>query len=64
MLSHLRRGVVDFLKDEDGPTAVEYAIMLLLVIIVCIASIANLGTNTSNQFSNVALNAAAAGKGS
>jgi pilus assembly protein Flp/PilA len=49
-----------FLKREDGPTAVEYAVMLALIIVVCIAAISTLGSNASNTFSNVSLNAAAA----
>ena len=53
--------VVNFLNDEDGPTAVEYAVMLALIIVVCIAAIGTLGTNANTVFSNVALNAAAAG---
>jgi pilus assembly protein Flp/PilA len=48
-----------FLKQEDGPTAVEYAVMLALIIVVCIASITMLGTNARAVFSNVALNTAA-----
>jgi pilus assembly protein Flp/PilA len=47
-----------FLKDEDGPTAVEYAVMLALIIVVCIAAIGTLGSNAKNTFSNVALNTA------
>jgi pilus assembly protein Flp/PilA len=50
---------VTFLKDEDGPTAVEYAVMLALIIVVCIAAIATLGSNANQVFSNVALNTAA-----
>ncbi|HEY7308634.1 MAG TPA: Flp family type IVb pilin [Gemmataceae bacterium] len=50
-----------FLRDEDGPTAVEYAVMLALIIVVCIAAITTLGSNANGTFSNVALNAAAAG---
>jgi len=53
-----------FLKEEDGPTAVEYAVMLALILVVCITAITALGTGANNTFSNVALNAAAAGKGS
>jgi pilus assembly protein Flp/PilA len=49
-----------FLRDEDGPTAVEYAVMLALIIVVCIVAITNLGTAANNTFSNVALNTAAA----
>ncbi len=45
--------VVNFLKDESGPTAVEYAVMLALIIVVCIAAITALGTNANNTFSYV-----------
>ena len=48
-----------FLTAEDGPTAVEYAVMLALIIVVCIGAITTLGGNSSKTFSNVALNAAA-----
>ncbi len=51
--------VRNFLAKEDGPTAVEYAVMLALIIVVCIAAIGALGSNSSNTFSNVSLNAAA-----
>jgi pilus assembly protein Flp/PilA len=51
--------VRDFLAREDGPTAVEYAVMLALIIVVCIAAIGAMGTSASNTFSNVSLNAAA-----
>jgi pilus assembly protein Flp/PilA len=47
-----------FLAAEDGPTAVEYAVMLALIIVVCITAITALGTNANAVFSNVALNAA------
>src|SRR5205085_11048249 len=50
-----------FLLKEDGPTAVEYAVMLALIIVVCIAAIGTLGSNASNTFSNVAQKAAPAG---
>jgi pilus assembly protein Flp/PilA len=53
-----------FLREEDGPTAVEYAVMLALIIVVCITAITALGTNANNTFANVALNAAAGNKGS
>ncbi|OWK38889.1 Flp family type IVb pilin [Fimbriiglobus ruber] len=46
-------GVVEFLKKEDGPTAVEYAVMLAMIIVVCIAAISVLGTNTNSTFSAV-----------
>ena len=52
---------VDFLKREDGPTAVEYAVMLALIIVVCIAAITTLGSNANSTFSSVATKAAPAG---
>ena len=57
-------GVKQFLRDEDGPTAVEYAVMLALIIVVCITAITTLGSNANNTFSNVALNSAVGAKGS
>ena len=44
---------VNFVKDEDGPTAVEYAVMLALIIVVCITAITTLGSNANNTFSYV-----------
>ena len=44
---------VDFLRNEDGPTAVEYAVMLALIIVVCIAAITTLGSNANATFSEV-----------
>jgi pilus assembly protein Flp/PilA len=48
------RELISFLKDESGPTAVEYAVMLALIIVVCITAITTLGTTTNNTFSYVA----------
>ena len=42
-----------FLTSEDGPTAVEYAVMLALIVVVCIAAISTLGSNASNTFTYV-----------
>ena len=53
MLSRIKNAVVDFCKREDGPTAVEYAVMLALIIVVCIAAITTLGKNANNTFVNV-----------
>ena len=61
MFSLIASSTVDFLKREDGPTAVEYAVMLALIIVVCITAITTLGSNSNKTFSNVALNTAAAG---
>ena len=57
----LAQRVLNFLKREDGPTAVEYAVMLALIIVVCIAAITTLGSNANNTFSNVAAHATPAG---
>jgi pilus assembly protein Flp/PilA len=54
MLQRLQQSVVRFLKAEDGPTAVEYAVMLALIIVVCITAITTLGSNSNNTFSYVA----------
>jgi pilus assembly protein Flp/PilA len=43
-----------FLVSEEGPTAVEYAVMLALIVIVCLASIKLIGTNANTTFGNVA----------
>jgi pilus assembly protein Flp/PilA len=43
-----------FLKSDDGPTAVEYAVMLALIIVVCLVAITAVGTQASTTFSNVA----------
>ena len=48
--------VKSFLKKEDGPTAVEYAVMLALIIVVCITAITALGSNANKTFSNVSNN--------
>ena len=49
----LVKNAVEFLKQEDGPTAVEYAVMLALIIVVCIAAITAIGTNANSTFSTV-----------
>jgi pilus assembly protein Flp/PilA len=45
--------VQQFLVSEDGPTAVEYAVMLALIVIVCLTAIRSVGTNASATFDNV-----------
>ena len=54
MLNRFRTALVSFLKKEDGPTAVEYAVMLALIIVVCITAIATIGTNANFTFGLVA----------
>lgn len=43
-----------FLVTEDGPTAVEYAVMLALIVIVCLTAIQAIGTNANSTFNAVA----------
>jgi pilus assembly protein Flp/PilA len=43
-----------FLAAEDGPTAVEYAVMLSLIVVVCLTAIQSIGTNANTTFSSAA----------
>ena len=45
--------IVNFLKEEDGPTAVEYAVMLALIVVVCLAAVGTIGTNANAKFEEV-----------
>lgn len=53
-MKSLAKKVHRFLVAEDGPTAVEYAVMLALIVIVCLTAITAIGTNASTTFRNVA----------
>ncbi|QVL33141.1 Flp family type IVb pilin [Telmatocola sphagniphila] len=55
-MSAIFQPVVQFLKREDGPTAVEYAVMLALIIVVCIAAVTTIGKNANSTFSTVSKN--------
>ena len=44
----------NFLVAEDGPTAVEYAVMLALIVIVCLTAIQSVGSNAKTTFTNIA----------
>ena len=49
----LAKRVHRFLVSEDGPTAVEYAVMLALIVIVCLTAIGTIGTNANTTFTDV-----------
>jgi pilus assembly protein Flp/PilA len=49
IVSHFRQ----FLTSEDGPAAVEYAVMLSLILVACIAIVTTLGQSMSSTFSTV-----------
>ena len=53
MTSLFASRLVHFLQDESGPTAVEYAVMLALIIVVCIGTITALGNNANTTFTTV-----------
>jgi pilus assembly protein Flp/PilA len=50
----LALSVQKFLVSEDGPTAVEYAVMLALIVVVCLTAISSIGTNANTTFNSVA----------
>jgi pilus assembly protein Flp/PilA len=52
-MQKLSQFVVKFIKAEDGPTAVEYAVMLALIIVVCITAVTTLGSNANKTFTSV-----------
>ena len=42
-----------FTRTEKGAALVEYALLVALIAVVCIAAITILGNSTSNKFSQV-----------
>jgi pilus assembly protein Flp/PilA len=55
MFGRFVRKAVDFLKKEDGPTAVEYAVMLALILVAIFAAVTNIGGTTSDMYNNLSL---------
>jgi pilus assembly protein Flp/PilA len=53
-MKKLAKKMQQFLVSEDGPTAVEYAVMLALIVIVCLTAIRAIGTNANATFNEVA----------
>lgn len=52
-MKSLAKKVQHFLVSEDGPTAVEYAVMLALIVVVCLGTITAIGTGANNTFQTV-----------
>jgi pilus assembly protein Flp/PilA len=52
-----------FLVSEDGPTAVEYAVMLALIVVVCLTAITAVGTQAESTFNDIVNGMTAAGAG-
>lgn len=53
-MKNFTESVVNFLKEEDGPTAVEYAVMMALIIVVCLTTVKSVGSKANTQFSKIA----------
>jgi pilus assembly protein Flp/PilA len=53
-MKSLTQKVQRFLVSEDGPTAVEYAVMLALIVIVCLTAITAIGTKANAVFNSTA----------
>ena len=53
-MKSLARKLRRFLKSEDGPTAVEYAVMLSLIVVVCLSAIGTIGINANSAFWKIA----------
>jgi pilus assembly protein Flp/PilA len=60
-MNAFKGALASFLRDEDGPTAVEYAVLLALIMAVCISAITSLGSNASNPLSYVVTSVAKSG---
>ena len=52
-MNRFMKGLQQFVVSEDGPTAVEYAVMLALILVACITIVTSLGTTVSGTFSKV-----------
>jgi pilus assembly protein Flp/PilA len=52
-MTKFANSVKKFLVSEDGPTAVEYAVMLALIIVVCLAAVSAVGSNANSKFNKV-----------
>jgi pilus assembly protein Flp/PilA len=52
-MTKFANSIKKFLVSEDGPTAVEYAVMLALIIVVCIAAISTVGNSANSKFEEI-----------
>jgi pilus assembly protein Flp/PilA len=50
----MKRIILKFLSSDDGPTAVEYAVMLAMIVVVCIASVNLMASHTAASFDDSA----------
>ena len=59
----MTRAAIEFVKKEDGPTAVEYAILLALIVTICIGVITTIGSNGNVLSTNAPAAVAVFGSG-
>ena len=52
-MKNFANSIKKFLVSEDGPTAVEYAVMLALIVIVCLTAIQAIGNNANTKFGQI-----------
>jgi pilus assembly protein Flp/PilA len=52
----IKKFLKKFIQEEEGATAVEYAVMIVLIIVVCLAAVTLLGEKVNNAFNAVATN--------
>ena len=52
-MQKITNSVKRFLSSEDGPTAVEYAVMLALIVVVCLAAVSTIGSRANSKFTAV-----------
>jgi pilus assembly protein Flp/PilA len=50
MIAAIRAKLRRFLRSEDGPTAVEYAVMMACIVAVCVGSVHMLANSTRQNF--------------
>ncbi len=55
-MKNFAKKVQRFLVSEDGPTAVEYAVMLALIIVACLTAVSAVGSAASTRFNGIATN--------
>lgn len=53
MRNSILKSIRNFLTSEDGPTAVEYAVMLALIVVVCLSAVSAVGSNANAKFNRV-----------
>ena len=53
LMSKFVNSVKNFIVSEDGPTAVEYAVMMALIIVVCLAAVTSVGSKANAKFTTV-----------